>query len=120
MQRTCLIIGCGYLGRRVGERWIAAGDRVYALTRTEERAAELSAAGLIPLIGDVTAVDSLSEFPTVDTLLYAVGLDRRSGHSQRDVYVGGLANVLARVAGRVGRAIYISSTTHGPAKERSI
>ena len=111
MSRSRLIIGCGYLGRRVAKHWLAEGCSVYALTRSPERGAELRDAGLIPLLGDVTKPASLPEFPTVDILLYAVGLDRRSGQTQRDVYVGGLANVLPRIAGNVQRAIYISSTS---------
>jgi nucleoside-diphosphate-sugar epimerase len=111
MPPTRLIIGCGYLGRRVAMHWLAEGSTVYALTRTAERTVEFQNAGLRPLIGDVTHLDSLPEFPAVDTLLYAVGLDRQSGRTQRDVYVGGLANVLPRLAGKVARAIYISSTS---------
>lgn len=111
MRSSRLIIGCGYLGRRVADRWLADGHQVYALTRLPERAAEFRGAGLIPLVGDVTKPEFLPEWPAVDTLLYAVGLDRSSGHSQRDVYVGGLANVLPRIAGKVRQAIYISSTS---------
>ncbi len=84
---------------------------MYALTRSPERAEEFRQAGLIPIVGDITNPATLPEFPEVDSLLYAVGLDRGSGQSQRDVYVGGLANVLPRIAGRVRRAIYISSTS---------
>ncbi|HEY3964907.1 MAG TPA: SDR family oxidoreductase [Planctomycetaceae bacterium] len=111
MSSSRLIIGCGYLGRRVANGWLAEGDRVYALTRSPERAADLRQAGLIPIVGDVTNPATLPAFPEADTLLYAVGLDRRSGQTQREVYVGGLANVLPRIAGRVRWAIYISSTS---------
>ena len=40
---------------------------------------------------------SLAGLPNVETVLYAVGRDRESGHSQRAVYVDGLANVLSRL-----------------------
>jgi nucleoside-diphosphate-sugar epimerase len=46
-----------------------------------------------------------------DVLLYAVGYDRQAGHARRAVYVDGLENVLREVAGRVGRLVYISSTS---------
>ncbi|MBI3860951.1 MAG: SDR family oxidoreductase [Planctomycetia bacterium] len=111
MTRTRLVIGCGYLGRRVARRWLAEGGAVHALTRSPERAEDLRRAGIAPHVGDVTNPASLGDLPEVDTLLYAVGLDRSTGQSQRDVSVGGLANVLPRVAGRVRRAIYISSTS---------
>ncbi|MBS0267070.1 MAG: SDR family oxidoreductase [Planctomycetes bacterium] len=111
MQPACLIIGCGYLGQRVAAARVSQGWRVYALTRSTDRALEFQAAGIVPLLGDVTQADSLPDFPAVDTLLYAVGLDRRTGHSQRDVYVEGLNHVLPLLSGRTQRAIYISSTS---------
>lgn len=106
-----LIIGCGYLGRRVARRWIAQGDAVTALTRSAKRASELLALGVEPIVGDVTDAATLAILPEADTLLYAVGLDRESGKSQREVYVTGLENVLRQVAGKCRRFIYISSTS---------
>lgn len=106
-----LIIGCGYLGWRVARRWMAQGDAVVALTRSADRARELRKSGIEPIIGDVTDPASLAELPEVDTLLYAVGLDRTAGKSQREVYVGGLQNVLDRIAGKIRRCLYISSTS---------
>ena len=35
-----LIFGCGYLGMRVAERWLASGEKVFAVTRREARAAD--------------------------------------------------------------------------------
>lgn len=106
-----LIVGCGYLGLRVAERWRLAGDEVWVLTRSDERAVDLEQRGLKPVVGDVTLPKTLSALPEVDTVLWAVGWDRSSGVSQREVYVGGLSNVLNRVAGRCSRLITISSTS---------
>jgi len=106
-----LVIGCGYLGQRVARRWLAQGDSVVALTRSEARARSFHESGIEPVIGDVTDPATLAGLPEVDTLLYAVGLDRGSGQSQREVSVGGLENVLGRMAGRVRRILYISSTS---------
>jgi nucleoside-diphosphate-sugar epimerase len=49
---THLILGCGYLGRVVARRWLAAGHHVAALTRSQ--ADELRTIGIEPVIGDVT------------------------------------------------------------------
>jgi len=106
-----LIIGCGYLGRRAAERWLADGDRVSAITRSRERAEEFRSTAIEPVVGDVTDLESLSELPEADTLLYAVGLDRSAGKSQREVYVDGLRNVLAKMSERCRRLIYISSSS---------
>ena len=105
-----LIVGCGYLGRRVAEAWRDDGRTVYALTRS--RADEFRAAGLAPVTGDVTdpaSLGGLSELPPIATVLYAVGMDRRAGHSMREVYVEGLRNVLAALP-RVGHWVHVSST----------
>lgn len=111
MAQRRLIIGCGYLGRRVARHWTAQGDTVFALTRAPEHAEEFRHVGLTPIVGDVTDVASLTDLPLVDTMLIAVGLDRRTGHSQRDVYVGGLENVLRQIQGHLPRIIYVSSTS---------
>ncbi|MBT4865889.1 MAG: NAD(P)H-binding protein, partial [Planctomycetaceae bacterium] len=106
-----LIVGCGYLGRRVAAAWLSEGHKVSALTRSERHAEELQSAGITPFIGDVTKPPTLSELPSADTLLFAVGFDRTAGLSQRTVYVDGLTNVLQEVGSRIGRLIYISSTS---------
>ena len=106
-----LIIGCGYLGTRVAARWLAEGDSVAALTRSPENAAGLQAQGISPVLGDVMQPETLTGLPEVDTVLWAVGWDRSSGISQRDVYVNGLQNVLRQISRRAERLIYISSTS---------
>lgn len=106
-----LIIGCGYLGRRVAARWIASGDEVFALTRSEQNAEALRELGVSPVVGDVTDAASLESLPACDTVLHAVGFDRSASATKREVYVDGLSNVVARMAGRCGRFIHISSTS---------
>lgn len=109
---TALIIGCGYLGMRVARAWLAQGRTVTALTRS--RADELAGIGIVPILGDVLNPSTLRQLPQAETLLYAVGLDRRSGRSMREVYVDGLKNVLQAVqqAGKLPRRwIAISSTS---------
>lgn len=106
-----LIVGCGYLGRRVAARWAAAGDEVFALTRSEKNATVLREQGLIPILGDVTDAETLQSLPQCDTVLHAVGYDRTAAASKREVYVDGLANVLDRMANSCDRFIHISSTS---------
>jgi nucleoside-diphosphate-sugar epimerase len=105
-----LIFGCGYLGSRVAALWQAAGDEVWAVTRSWQRAGEFAERGLHPVIADVMNVPSLRDLPTADTVLYAVGLDRQSGRSMREVYVDGPRHVLDALPSETKRVIYISST----------
>lgn len=112
-----LVIGCGYLGRRVAQRWASAGDWVAAVTRSPARAAEWAGWGWHPQIADVndpqTLADRLRDCPPLTTVCWAVGWDRSSSASLRDVYVRGLENTLQALAPHASslrKLIYISST----------
>lgn len=114
MTDPVLILGCGYLGERVAQQWHAAGRTVYTVTRSPDRAETFAQAGYIPLLGDVMQPDSLRLPPDVTTILYAIGLDRTTGHSQRAVYVTGLQHALASLTNcgvSQPRVLYISSTS---------
>ncbi|MBC8114793.1 MAG: SDR family oxidoreductase [Candidatus Saccharimonas sp.] len=106
-----LIVGCGYLGRRVAAAWQKAGHEVTALTRSAASAAELARLGMRPVIGDICDPETLAALPVVETVLFAVGFDRTSGRSQHEVYVDGLRHVLNQVASRCERFIDISSSS---------
>jgi nucleoside-diphosphate-sugar epimerase len=106
---TKLIIGCGYLGGRVAQQWVATGNRVVALTRSPRRAAELAGQGIQPLVGDITLPATLPMLPQVDTVLYSVGWDPTGGQTRRQIYVDGLDAVLA-VLPLPQRMLFISST----------
>ena len=105
-----LIFGCGYLGQPVARAWQARGDRVYAITRTSSRAAELRQQGLHPLVGDLAVGLTLPECGHLDTVLFAVGFDRTPGQKLRDVYVEGLRHAIACLPASIERFVYISST----------
>jgi nucleoside-diphosphate-sugar epimerase len=102
-----LIIGCGYLGRRVADLWLKQEKSVFALTRSH--ANELSSLGIEPIVGDICQPASL-RFPKVQTVLYAVSIDRSSGKTFHDVYVKGLQNVLTKLP-KPKQFLYVSSTS---------
>lgn len=105
-----LIFGCGYLGRRVARFWLERGEKAYAVTRSAERATQLAAGGIVPIVGNVTHEAHLPIPDDVSTVLFSVGHDRRSTASVHDVFVGGLRIAIAASSKTVGRFIYISST----------
>lgn len=106
-MKATLIVGCGYLGRRVAALRRATGRTVYGTTRTPAGAAELAALGIEPVVADVLDLASL---PAAEEVVYCVGYDRGAGASMRSVYVDGLAAVLDRLAGHCERLVYASST----------
>lgn len=108
---TTLILGCGYLGRRVGRRLANRHETVYGTTRSEARAGELAAWGVRPVIADVLDPASLAALPAADRVLYCVGFDRSAGLPMRTVYVDGLRNALAALAGKTKRVVYASATS---------
>ncbi len=108
---SALIVGCGYLGRRVARLWQAAGTTIHALTRSPVRATEFAALGWRPIIGDLCDPDSLAALPAVDVTLSAVGYDRSSGKSQQAVYVDGLRSLLEVVRDRSPQFLYVSSSS---------
>lgn len=121
MSGPALVVGCGYLGLRVARRWVAAGREVFAVTRRSDRAAQLAAEGVRPIVADVTRPASLAGLPAVQTVLYAVGRDPETGASPFAVYVEGLLAVLDRLAAVAPAplcVLFVSSTgVYGDAGE---
>lgn len=105
-----LIFGCGYLGERVAKLWVAEGKTIFAATRSQSRASELQKLGITPIVKDIGQLESRDLPSDIQTVLFAVGYDRKSGQTIHEVYVDGLAKVLAALPSSVQRLIYISST----------
>jgi nucleoside-diphosphate-sugar epimerase len=107
---STLIIGCGYLGQRLGRLLRQDGGRVFGTVRSAERASEIAGLGIEPVIADVLQPDSFRGLPRADRVFYCVGFDRSAGAAMRAVYVDGLQNVLENLPPSVGRIVYASST----------
>jgi nucleoside-diphosphate-sugar epimerase len=107
---TTLIVGCGYLGQRLGARLVEEVGRVYGTVRSPARAAEIAGIGIEPVIADVLRPETLSRLPEAERVFYAVGFDRAAGAALREVYFEGLRNVLDRLPPPVRRFVYASST----------
>ena len=105
-----LIFGCGYLGKRVALRWRARGETVWVVTRSDERAQRLQSEGFQTVLADVARADSLVNLPEAETVLFAVGFDRSTGHTIHEVYADGVKNVLAALPSSGQQFIYISTT----------
>ncbi|MCI0380602.1 MAG: NAD-dependent epimerase/dehydratase family protein, partial [Gemmataceae bacterium] len=97
------------------------GERVAAASRTPGGPPFFRELGIEPILCDITdaaSIEHLCSAVTVrflagaelNTVLFAVGWDRASGHSMRAVYVEGLGNVL-RALPKPKTFIYVSSTS---------
>ncbi len=107
---TSLIVGCGYLGRRVGRLLVARGDRVFGSVRSARSAETVRGWGIEPALADVTEPDSLKGLPPVDRVVYCVGFDRSAGVPMREIYEEGLARFLKSLKKPPMRIVYASST----------
>lgn len=105
-----LVIGCGYLGSIVAAMWRDRGDTVFATTRRDDGAVLLRSLGIEPVLCDVLEPTGLEKLSDLDSVLFAVGFDRTSGRSMREVYVDGLNRVLDRLP-QPRRFLYVSSTS---------
>lgn len=106
--RRRLVAGCGYLGGRVAAAWRAAGDTVWATTRSAERGRGLAASGIEPLIVDLVAGGG-NVFPEVDTVLWSPSPDPATGTGHHALHVVGLGDLLDRLPGRP-RIVFTGST----------
>ncbi len=106
-----LIVGCGYLGARVGSMLVRRGDHVWGTVRSSGRAAQIASQGIDPVIADVLRPETLELLPAAERVLCCVGFDRDGGADMRTVYVEGLRNLLERLPALARRLVYASSTS---------
>ncbi|HEX2860328.1 MAG TPA: NAD-dependent epimerase/dehydratase family protein [Lacunisphaera sp.] len=112
-----MIFGCGYVGSAVAHAALKAGARVEALTRNEEKAVALRAAGLANVVvADLAATDwhgGVERGP--DFVVNTVSSGGPDGY--RRSYVEGMRSILTW-AGKgpipVGTLVYTSSTSVYP------
>jgi nucleoside-diphosphate-sugar epimerase len=108
---STLIVGCGYLGARVGSMLVRRGDHVWGTVRSTRRATEIASHGINPVIADVLGPETLGSLPAAERVLYCVGYNRAGGADMRTVYVEGLQNLLERLPAFASRLVYASSTS---------
>ncbi|EIW74573.1 NAD(P)-binding protein [Coniophora puteana RWD-64-598 SS2] len=70
-----LVIGAsGFIGLPVAQALVRAGHTVYGLTRSAEKAKQLAADEIIPIVGQVTeTAPLLALVPTLDVIIEAIG-----------------------------------------------
>lgn len=121
LARTALIIGCGYLGRRLGRMLRDRGCQVMGTTRSRQRGGELAACDIRPLLLCVT---ERATFCSLTPALEADGLDvyymippgrhsrNGSGPTPRQTVLGGIAYTInaLKTATNLRRAVLVSST----------
>ncbi len=101
-----LIVGCGDVGMRV-VRLLGRRYRVLALTSSVERCAELRAAGVVPLVGDLDDAPTLARLAGLaDAVLH---LAPPAAGGPHDLRTARLLQALAR-HGRLRKLVYASTS----------
>jgi nucleoside-diphosphate-sugar epimerase len=101
-----LIVGCGDIGLRVA-RLLLGRCRVLALTTSAARCAELRAAGIVPLLGDLDRAQTLARLAGLaDAVLH---LAPPAADGAQDLRTARLLQALVQ-RGRVPRLVYASTS----------
>jgi len=112
-----LIIGTGYVGLPLAVELVRRGHEVSGLRRDGSRAHVLAAAGITPIIADITRPDELKRLPNdFDWVVNCVASNGGGAEDYRKVYLEGIRNVIdwLKPAGANGpgpRLVYTSSTS---------
>lgn len=112
-----LIVGCGYLGKRLAAALLAHRRNVYATTRDQTKTAALASLGTRPLILSVTqpityaSLTPALQAPSLD-VFYLVPPGRAAGSpTPRQVVLGGIAHMVKALRDtHVRRAVLVSSS----------
>jgi nucleoside-diphosphate-sugar epimerase len=107
-----LIIGCGYIGAPLAAELARLGHEVFGLCRHPAET-ELRAAGVTPLVADITRREQLSTLPNgYDWVVHCVSSSGGTAEDYRAVYLRGTENVLEWLRARPPkRFVYTSSTS---------
>jgi nucleoside-diphosphate-sugar epimerase len=106
-----LIVGCGYAGLALANELVRQGHEVFGLRRGAPE--ELRAAGVSPLIADITRPDTLQGLPRdYDWVVNCAASGGGSAEEYRQLYLEGNRNLVAWLAERPPRKfVYTSSTS---------
>lgn len=111
---SVLIVGCGWVGKKLGEKLINDGFTVYGTTRSSSNFSELNEAGIKPVKLELPA-KSLSEIrlPEVDSVLISISPGRGENRDEYPTVIGQLSQVLAERNVQV--LMYSSTSAYGNA-----
>ncbi|MGA3285097.1 MAG: SDR family oxidoreductase [Verrucomicrobiota bacterium] len=108
-----LIVGCGYVGLPLGAELVRQGHEVFGLRRSATAENELRAAGIQPLVADITKPDELARLPRdFDWVVNCVSSTGGVAEDYRQVYLQGTRNLIERFSTAPPKKfVYTSSTS---------
>lgn len=108
-----LIVGCGYVGLPLGEELVRLGHEVYGVRRSAAGTEEMKAAGIRPLIADVTKREELAQLPgPFDWVVNCISSSKGGVEEYREVYLKGTRNLAEWLSTSPPKKfVYTSSTS---------
>jgi nucleoside-diphosphate-sugar epimerase len=108
-----LIVGCGYVGLPLGVELVKQGHEVFGVRRTNAAEAELKAAGVQPLVADITKPDDLAKLPApFDWVVNCAASSKGGAEEYRQVYLNGTRNLIDWLSANPPKKfVYTSSTS---------
>jgi nucleoside-diphosphate-sugar epimerase len=107
-----LIVGCGYVGLPLGKELVRQGHEVFGLRRSALAAAELKAAGIIPLHADITQPETLAKPPRdFDWVVNCTASGGGGADDYRKIYLEGNRNLISWLADAPPKKLVFTSST---------
>jgi len=108
-----LIVGCGYVGVRLGAELVKLGHEVFGLRRNNTGEAELKDAGIQPLAADITRPDELANLTgPFDWVVNTVSSTQGGVDEYREIYLSGTHHLIDWLAPMpLKKFVYTSSTS---------
>lgn len=108
-----LIVGCGYVGLPLGVELKRHGHEVFGVRRSASETGEIFAAGITPVVADITLPAGLDSFPdNIDWMVNCVSSSKGGIEEYRSVYLNGIRNLLSWCdAHPVKKFVQIGSTS---------
>ena len=108
-----LIVGCGYVGLPLAAELARQGHEVFGARRTAGGDTELKAAGIRPVVADVTKPADLTQLPgPFDWVVNCVSSGRGGVEEYREAYLKGMRNLIEWLAAAPPKKfVYTSSTS---------
>lgn len=109
---TILVAGAGYTGSAIARYFTAKKQKVYALTRSAEKAARFESEGMRPLTMDLTKPETIQGIPQAQFVVISVAPDERSAEAYRRTYIEGVGHLLEALKKNAKPLliVYLSST----------
>ena len=108
-----LIIGCGYVGIPLGAELVRLGHEVFGVRRSADADEELKAAGITPLVADISRREELEKLPRdFDWVVNTVSSTKGGVAEYEQVYLNGTRNLIEWLSTNPPKKfVYTSSTS---------